>query len=89
MAVRTAGSAPYDRSAPRRAVNLSINGDLLVQAKRLTQNLSGMVEELLASHLQAELARKQAEDDTLDRIITTLNARHEEHGFLSDEFPNL
>lgn len=89
MAALTARSALYDRSAPRRAVNLSINEDLLLQAKRVTKNLSGTVEELLAGYLQAELARKRADDDVLGQVITALNAYHEEHGFLSDEFSNL
>ncbi len=78
--------ACYDRDAPRRAVNLSINADLLSQAKRLTKNLSGTVEELLAAHLQTELARKRADDQMIDDIIDKLNARNEKYGFLSDEF---
>ena len=89
MTTRTAGPALYDRGAPRRAVNLSINGDLLSRAKGLTKNLSGTVEELLAAHLQAELTRRRAEDDTLAQIVATLNAFHERHGFLSDEFSDL
>ncbi len=80
------GTAGYDSDAPRRPVNLSINADLLLQAKRLTKNLSGTVEALLAAHVQAELARKRADDDKLEQVITALNAYHEEHGFLSDEF---
>jgi len=44
------------------------------------------VEALLACHLQAELARKRAADDTLAHVVTILNAFHERHGFMSDEF---
>ena len=86
MPTRTIGAACYDSDAPRKAVNLSINGDLLLQAKRLTKNLSATVEALLAGHVQAELARKRADDEALEQVITALNAYHEEHGFLSDEF---
>ncbi len=85
----TAVSVPYDRKAPRRAVNLSINEDLLSRAKQSTKNLSATVEELLAGYVQQEQARKREEDEALEQVITALNAFNERHGFLSDEFPNL
>jgi antitoxin CcdA len=84
-----AGIASYDRNAPRKAVNLSLNEDLVLRAKGLTRNLSGTVEELLADYVRREQARKRAEDDRLDEVISALNARHERDGFLSDEFSNL
>lgn len=89
MATNVAGKVCYDRSAPRRAVNLSLNEDLLVRARALTRNLSGTVEELLAGYLQQEQARRREEDARLDGVVLALNAFHERHGFLSDEFPNL
>lgn len=82
-------SATYDRNAPRRAVNLSLNEDLLTQAKRVTKNLSATVEELLAGYLQKEQLRRRAEDEALDQVISTLNDFHTRHGFLSDEFSTL
>ncbi|HEY4174638.1 MAG TPA: type II toxin-antitoxin system CcdA family antitoxin [Rhodopila sp.] len=80
--------AGYNRKAPRRAVNLSLNEDLVQQAKDLTRNLSGTVEELLAGYVASEQARKQAEDDQLENVINALNERHKRDGFLSDEFSN-
>ncbi len=79
----------YDRNAPRKAVNLSINQGSLMRAKDLTRNLSGTVEGLLAEYVQVEQARKRAEDETLDGVVSALNALHGHHGFLSDEFLNL
>jgi antitoxin CcdA len=79
---------PYNRDAARKPVNLSLNEDLVARARGLTRNLSGKVEELLADFVQAEIARKRAEDEELEAIIDALNAVHEEHGFLSDEFPS-
>ena len=38
----------HDGSARKRAVNLTVNGDLLAQARRLADNLSNVVETLLA-----------------------------------------
>ena len=46
----------YDRSAPRRPVNLSLNEDLVARAKKSTRNLSATVEELLAGYVQQEQA---------------------------------
>ena len=84
-----AASAQYDRNAPRRAVNLSLNEDLVARAKKSTRNLSATVEELLAGYVQQEQARRRVEDEALDQVITALNEFNERHGFLSDEFSNL
>jgi antitoxin CcdA len=89
MRTTVAGVPSYDRNAPRRPVNLSINEDLLSRAKALTRNLSGTVEELLAGYVQQEQARKRAEDERLDQIVSALNAFHERSRFLADEFSNL
>ena len=85
----TSMSAIYDRNAPRRAVNLSLNEDLLTQAKRVTKNLSATVEELLAGYLQEEQLRRRAEDEALDQVISALNDFHTRNGFLSDKFSTL
>jgi antitoxin CcdA len=82
-------STTYDRDAPRRAVNLSLNEDLVSRVNGLTQDLSGTVEELLAAYVRSEQARGRAEDDRLEDVISALNARHERDGFLSDEFSSL
>jgi antitoxin CcdA len=84
-----AGIATYGRNAPRKAVNLSLNEDLVLRAKGLTRNLSGTVEELLADYVRREQERRRAEDDRLDEVISALNVRRERVGFLSDEFSNL
>lgn len=89
MRTNIAGSASYDPHAPRRAVNLSLNGDLLARARKLTRNLSATVEDLLAGYVRQEQARQRAEDERLDQVVSDLNAFHERHGFLSDEFSSL
>jgi antitoxin CcdA len=76
----------YDRTAPKRAINVTINADLLAQARRYTRNVSGTVEDLLAGFVEAERARRQAEDARLARIMETVNRFHAEHGHLSDDF---
>ncbi|MGK2914751.1 MAG: type II toxin-antitoxin system CcdA family antitoxin, partial [Porticoccaceae bacterium] len=38
----------------KRAVNLTLNEDLVSQAKAMTTNLSGVVEQLLAEYVQKQ-----------------------------------
>jgi antitoxin CcdA len=46
-------------SARKRAANLTLNEDLVAQAKRMTANLSNLVEQLLADYVaQQNLARQ-------------------------------
>jgi len=79
----------YDRNAPKRAVNVSLNEDLVRQAKGYTQNLSATLEQLLQEFVLNEIARRRAEDEVLDRLMDGFDAFHREHGLLSDEFSNL
>ena len=67
-----ATATTYDRNAPRKAVNLSLNEDLVLRAKALTQNLSGTVEKLLADYISNEQARQRTEDERLEEVISAL-----------------
>jgi antitoxin CcdA len=78
----------YDRNASKRAVNVSLNEDLVRQAKALTRNLSATLEQLLQEFVVSETSRRQAETEKLDRLIDDFNALHRRHGLLSDEFSN-
>ena len=73
-------------SARRKPVNLSLNEKLVVRARRVTPNLSGTVETLLTQFVLEAEAKRRADDAVLDQVIAALNAHHEEHGLLSDEF---
>ena len=44
----------YDTEARKRPVNLTLNEDLIVQARVLTDNLSRVVESLLADYVERE-----------------------------------
>ena len=89
MIASTGEVGGYDHRAPRRAVNLSLNSDLLARVKPLTSNLSRTVEDLLVGFVRDEQARRRAEDEEIDEVVSALNASHERHGFLSDEFSTL
>ncbi len=88
MRIQTVPIPAYKADAPRKPVNLSLNEDLVAQARGLTRNLSGKVEELLAAYVAAERARRRAEDAELEAVIDALNEFHEKHGLLSDDFPS-
>jgi len=79
----------YDRNAPKRPVNVSLNEDLVRQVKTYTRNLSGTVEDLLQAFVEREAARRQAEDAAIEELIESMGAFHLKHGLLSDEFSQL
>ncbi|MBB2158322.1 MULTISPECIES: type II toxin-antitoxin system CcdA family antitoxin [Acetobacteraceae] len=89
MPSRTSPGVSYDRSAPRRPVNLSLNTDLLAQVREVTPNLSATVEILLGDYLQSARQQREDEQRRLDGVIDAVNDLHTRHGFLSDEFSML
>ena len=75
--------AAYNPNAPKRAANLSINGDLLNKAKDLDINLSATLEQALA-----EALRKKQREQWLDenrKAIHAYNEHVEAHGVFSDD----
>ena len=79
----------YDRLAPKRPINVSLNDDLVRQARQYTRNLSGTLEDLLGDFVERERARRRDEDRALDRVMDEFGALHREHGLLSDGFLSL
>jgi antitoxin CcdA len=72
----------FDVSAPKKATNLSINADLLRQAKELNINLSQTLEQHLA-----EIVRKAKRQQWLEENQEALemhNRRVETNGVFSD-----
>jgi antitoxin CcdA len=81
--------AVYDFNAPKRAVNLSINEDLVARARMMTDNLSAEVESLLAGFVQRQAQLRDAEVGKLKRTATAWNAYMDSHGSFADEFSTL
>jgi len=79
----------YDRKASKRAVNLSLNEDLVRQAKAITGNLSETVETLLAAHVAAEQARRADLERQIDAYVEWSNANIAKYGFWGEEFSTL
>jgi len=71
-----------DRSAPKKPVNLSIDSELLQQARELKVNLSRALEERLAQILREERARRWQEDNR--EAIEAYNRFVDKHGLFDD-----
>lgn len=72
----------FDQGAPKKSTNLSINSDLLRQAKERHINLSQALELRLAELLREEKCRKWWEEN--GEAIEDYNRRIEAHGTFSD-----
>lgn len=76
--------ATYSSQAPKKATNLSLNSELLAEAKRLNINLSATMEKALefevSQRLKAEWLEKNAD------AIAACNELTEKHGLFSDAF---
>ena len=74
----------FDRDAPKKATNLSVNSDLLKKARALDIPLSATLEQAL----QAKLAKLGAEEWLSEnkKAIKTYNDFVEEHGSFGEEY---
>jgi antitoxin CcdA len=75
-------SQPYDASAPKKSTNLSINSDLLRQARGLKINLSKTLEERLIEVLREERARRWKKENR--EAIEAHNRFVETYGLFND-----
>lgn len=79
--------AAYNPNAPKRATNVSVNGDLLSKAKDLGINLSATLELALVEALK----KKQSEQWLAEnrKGINAYNAHVEANGVFSDDLRSL
>jgi antitoxin CcdA len=83
MRIRLEAGMSYDRDAPKRATNLSLNADLVRRARAISPKLSETVERLLAEHVERHDSGKAAR---IQASLEMLNAHYEEHGLAGEEF---
>ena len=74
--------AAYDVMAPKRATNVTVNADLLAQARQCGVNLSQTLEDALKTRLAEERRRKWLEDNR--EAIEDYNKHFEKYGLWSD-----
>jgi len=75
-------NALFDPKAPKKAVNVSINSDLLRQAPELGLNLSQALEEGIGEAVRPKRAEQWAEENR--DAIAGYNRYVSEHGVWSD-----
>ena len=82
-------STVYNARAAKRPVNLSLNGDLVLRVRAVTDNLSERVETLLIAYLEAELARRAEAEAALGNAVAAWNAFGDHVGSFADEHSTL
>ncbi|MFZ5580057.1 MAG: type II toxin-antitoxin system CcdA family antitoxin [Pseudomonadota bacterium] len=76
------GLRVYDEAAGKQAANISINKDVLRQARELKLSVSRAAEERLVELIRAERERQLREE--LAESIQAYNEFVDEHGLFSD-----
>lgn len=79
----------YNLQARKRPVNLTLNEDLVLQARGMTDNLSGVVESLLANFVEHELQQRYAKAQTVAATMATWNDFNAKLGSFADEHSTL
>jgi post-segregation antitoxin (ccd killing protein) len=81
--------AAYNLNARKRPVNLTLNADLVQLAKHMTDNLSSVVESLLAEFVAQEQAQRTAKASALDATMAAWNQFNAKSGSFADEHSTL
>ena len=81
--------ADYNITARKRPVNLTLNEDLLTQARELTGNLSNVVETLLANYVRDERRQRIGRNKALQAAIATWNDFNTKSGSFADDYSTL
>jgi antitoxin CcdA len=76
-------------TARKRPVNLTLNEDLVMQARKLTDNLSGVVESLLSDYVEHERRQQLAKANTVEATVAMWNDFNGKHGSFADEYSTL
>lgn len=76
------GNIIFNPAAPKKSANLSINADLLQQAKKLNINLSQTLEQRLAEIVRQAQSEQWLEENK--KALEAYNRRIETRGTFSD-----
>jgi antitoxin CcdA len=81
--------ANFNTAARKRPVNLTLNEDLVSQAKLMTDNLSGVVESLLSEFVERERKERLVRTKVVEATVATWNRFNSKSGSIADEFSSL
>ena len=76
----------YNRAAPKRPVNMTLNEDLVLRVRGLSTNLSETVERLLADFVEAAEAAAMERERQITAHVAANEAFVAKFGSLADEF---
>ena len=79
----------FNSEARKRPVNLTLNEDPVVKLRGLTNNLSGVVESLLADYVEQAHQQRMAKARSLEATMSMWNAFNARHGSFADEYSSL
>ncbi len=79
----------YDAVARKGPVNLTLNEDLVNQAKGLTDNLSQVVESLLSAYLARAREEQLANTKAVQATVKLWNDFNAKSGSIADEYSSL
>jgi antitoxin CcdA len=74
---------PIDNGAPKKATNLSINKDLLAEARNLNINLSATLEQALTEKVRQERRKQWLQNNR--EAMEACNELAEQNGLFSDK----
>ena len=79
----------YKVDARKRAVNLTLNEDLLAHVREVTDNLSSVVESLLAEYLARKRQERAAQVKIVESTVAMWNQFADENGSFADDHSTL
>jgi antitoxin CcdA len=82
-------TADSHTAARKRPVNLTLSEDLVNQAKSMTDNLSGVVESLLAEFVSRERAERMRKSRAVEATTAMWNKFNGTAGSIADEYSSL
>jgi antitoxin CcdA len=81
--------ALYNTEARKRPVNLTLNEDLVVQARGMTDNLSGVVENLLAGFVERQQKEAREKAKVVESTVAVWNSFNAKFASFADEHSTL
>lgn len=82
-------SRGYNVDARKRAVNLTLNEDLLAHVREVTDNLSSVVESLLAEYLARKRQERATQVKIIESTVAMWNQFGDENGSFADDHSTL
>jgi antitoxin CcdA len=81
--------ADFDTAVRKRPVNLTLNENLVSQAKSLTDNLSGVVESLLSDFVSRKRSERLQRSKAVEAAVVAWNRFNAKSGSIADEYSPL